>query len=212
MKTNLRKAVTPAFVLLGFILYSSQYRLTAQQNIVQNGSFEAGWQNNAPIDWGWTYNVSLAWGFSGAADGRNFAEVYGTLFQILPTTPGQEYQVEFALAGNFNVSEPNVVNVLWGGTSVETASWNPAGHTINNLGWVWVDFDVTAHAPTTQISFDNPFVGDGSQRIPKIDAITVEAVGRAPVPDVAASAWLLGFGLLAVVGMRSQICSSRRRV
>jgi hypothetical protein len=201
MKIYLNKIITSTFALLGFVLWLSQCRLTAQQNIVQNGSFENGYQNG-PVDWGWTYIPGLALGFPDAADGSNWADVYGTLFQTLQTTPGQEYQLQFALSGNFNISAPSFADVLWDGVNIGNASWSPAGHNINNMGWVWVDFDVTAPTSSSLLTFENPFVGDGSGRIPRIDAVSVEAV---PEP---AGIWLLCFGLLAFCGLTNR-CRQR---
>jgi hypothetical protein len=180
------KIVAPTFVLFGFIFWLCQCCLAGQQNLVQNGSFEGGY-NKGPVDWGWNYNVGLAEGFQDTADGSDWAEVDGTLYQTIQTTPGQEYQIQFALSGNFNISAPTVVDVLWDGTSVGTVSWSPSGHSINNLGWVWTDFDVTAGTTSSLLTFENPFVGDGSGRIPNIDAVSVESV---PEP---ASVWLFCF-------------------
>jgi len=189
MKTNLRKLVTPAFVLIAAALLLSQSRLSAQQNIVQNGSFDVGWENNSIIDWGYTYNEGLDEGCPDADADGCYAEVYGTLFQDLQTVPGQTYQLQFALSG---ISVPSTLDVLWGGESIGSVSWSPAGHNADNMGWVWFDFDVTASSSSTQLAFDNPFLADGSGRIPDLDAVTVEAV---PEPE---SLWLLGFGLLAI--------------
>jgi hypothetical protein len=193
MKTNFKKKITLSHIFLGLVLWFGQGPLNAQQNIVQNGGFENGWQNDAPTDWGWTYNVGLMEGFPDAAQGSCFAFVYGTIFQDLPTTPGMEYQVQFALAGNYNSSAPNVVDVFWGNEELGTASWIPSGHSIRNMGWEWVDFDVVAVSTNTVLTFEDPFVGDGSGRIPAIDAVSV--VG---IPDEPWTIWLLGLGLLAI--------------
>jgi Protein of unknown function (DUF642) len=140
-------------------------------NIVQNGGFEQG-----GVGWGWTYNFGLWYGFPDAAEGGNYGEVDGTIYQDLATTAGQQYHLQFALAGNFNISSPTTVNVLWGGATVGAVSWSPAGHTVNNLGWVWTDLNLAANSSTTRLTFANPFVGDGSGRIDLVDAISVVAI------------------------------------
>ena len=158
-----------------------------QGNIVENGGFEQG-----DAGWGWTYNYGVWFGFPDAAEGGNFGEVDGTIYQDLAMTPGQQYQLQFALAGNSNISSSEVVNVLWGGNGIGNASWNPAGHNINSMGWVWSDFDVTASSFTTRLTFANPYVGDGSGRIDLVDAISVVAI---PEPS---RLLLLGLGWLAL--------------
>jgi hypothetical protein len=157
-------------------------------NLVQNGGFEQGL-----VDWGWTYNFGVWEGFPDAAEGGNYGQVYGTIYQTLPTVPGQEYQLEFATSGNFNVSSVQVLNALWNGLQVASVSWNPSGHNVNNLGWVWTTVDVTASSSSTLLTFSNPYVGDGSQRIPNIDAISVVAV---PEPS---STVLFGLGGIALL-------------
>jgi hypothetical protein len=117
------------------------------------------------------------------------------MYQDLATTPGQIYHLRFALAGNFNISVPTIADVLWGGVNIGSVTWNPAGHTINNLGWVWGDFDVTALSSSTRLTFSDPFVGDGS-RILRVDAVSVQAV-----PDASETSLLLGVGLFGIFGV-----------
>lgn len=166
---------------VGLLFCSGEGRLVAQENIVRNGSFEGGWQNG-PIGWGWTYNVGLYGETTGAADGRYWADAFGTLYQDLTTIPGGNYHLRFALAGNFNISAPTAAKVLWNGTEIGTANWSPFGHNINNIGWVWEDYDVTAQGSSTRLTFENPFVGDGSGRILRLDGVSVVPV---PVPEPA---------------------------
>jgi hypothetical protein len=145
-------------------------------NLVNNGSFENAFTGWGSTGWGWTYNFGLDFGFPGAADGGNFAEAYGDLFQTIATVPGTQYDFRFALSGNFNISQPQTINILWGGTTIGSVSWSPAGHNVNNLGWVWGDFHVYATSSSTVITLSNPYVGDGSGRIAKIDAVSVAAI------------------------------------
>ena len=164
----------------------------AVPNLVQNGSFESG-----DVGWGWTYNFGIAYGFPGAAAGGNFAEVYGTIYQTLATTPGQTYDVRFALAGNFNIASLTTADIVWGNQDLGTVSWNPSGHNVNNFGWIWADFHVTAISSSTLFTIANPYVGDGSGRIARVDAVSVTAV-----PDASSTAVLLGFGVLGILGTR----------
>jgi hypothetical protein len=167
------------------------YDLTAssQINIVNNGGFEGGW-NNGPVGWQWTYNVGLDEGFSSAAQGGSFAQVYGTLYQDLPTAPGHQYHIEFAMAGNYAVPQQAELDVQWGNTTVGSVTWDPAGHNVNNLGWVWGEFDVVATTTFTWLTFSNPNVG--TENIPDLDAVSVVAV---PEPS---SLSLLCLGIAAI--------------
>ena len=156
-------------------------------NIVSNGGFEQG-----GTGWGWTYNFGVSSGFPSAAEGRNWGEVYGTIYQDLSTLPEQLYHLHFALAGNFNITNLAVVNVLWDGASLGSVSWNPAGHNINNLGWLAVDIDAIAGDSSTRLTFSDPYIGDGSGRIDRIDAISVMAV---PEPSSLALVGLIGLAV-----------------
>src|SRR4051794_39456020 len=100
-------------------------------NLVNNGSFESG-----DTGWGYTYNFGVGYGFPDAADGGNFADVFGNIFQTISTVPGTQYDFRFALAGNLNIIQSQTINALSGNTTLGSVTWNPAGHTINNLGWV----------------------------------------------------------------------------
>lgn len=166
MKTFLALFVSAA---LG-ILSTPSSKAIPYVNLVNNGSFESG-----DVGWGYTYNWGVGSGFS-AADGGNFAEVYGTIFQTISTVPGTQYDFRVALAGNLNISQSQTINVDWGNTTLGSVTWSPAGHTIGNLGWVYGDFHVFATSPNTVITIENPYVGDGSGRIARVDAISVSAV------------------------------------
>ncbi len=139
----------------------------SQTNPIVNGGFES---SGIVSGWQWFYNVGQANGFDSAYEGRNFAEVYGTLSQKIPVTPGQPYLLSFALSGNFNTPEDTVVEVYWAGDNlVKTVSWQPAGHNATNLGWIYVEVPVVGNARTNSLRFSNPHIG--TQRIPKLDAV-----------------------------------------
>ncbi len=192
MKNHIRFAVAVLLATASF-----QPLKAMPINLVQNGGFEQGLTG-----WGYTYNFGVWLGFPGAPDGSNWGEVDGTLYQTLSTMPGQQYDLRFALAGNANISALTVMNVFLGGSLVGTLSWNPAGHNINNLGWIWGDFTVTATDPTTLLTFQNPYVGDGSGRVDLIDAISVTAV-----PECSSTLFLLMTSLLGIKAI--MIVSSR---
>jgi hypothetical protein len=156
-------------------------------NLVQNGSFES--LSLAP----WTASkVGLFLGFGGAADGGNFAGLGGFIYQDLTTTPGQAYDLRFAMAGNINWPGQITMNTVWGDSLVDVTTWNPAGHNIENLGWIYSDIIVVATSSTTRLEFLNP--GQLNQQ-PFLDAVSVTA---APVPDLASTLVLLLASMFAI--------------
>ena len=167
-----------------------------QSSIVYNGNFEGGW-NNGPLGWGWTDSVALT------GDGlNNYAEVFGSLYQDLATSPGQPYSLNFRMAGNYPIMNLAILNVMWGEEMIGTVTWNSAGDDTNDPGWVYAEFDVIASASTTRLTFDNPLA---TNNIPlplwfsKIDDVQVVI---APEPSV----WILG-GVGSVV-----LFATRRRL
>ena len=108
-----------------------------QSSIVYNGNFEGGW-NNGPLGWGWTDSVALT------GDGlNNYAEVFGSLYQDLATSPGQPYSLNFRMAGNYPIMNLAILNVMWGEEMIGTVTWNSAGDDTNDPGWVYAEFDVS---------------------------------------------------------------------
>jgi hypothetical protein len=196
LMTTLRKVIAHLFVLymVGMALLLSESRGNAQGNLVQNGDFNEGLSV-----WGWTYNFGILEGVPYAAEGGDIGLVDGTLFQTLQTTPGQAYQLQFAMAGTPNDPATEVLDVLWGGQSIVNLSWYPAGHSYSSgLGWEWIDIAVTASTSSTVLSFDNPNLGTN----PFLDAVSVKAI---PEPS---TIWLLSFGLFAIFVRRKSLLSS----
>ena len=143
--------------------------LNAQSSIVHNGGFENGTE-------GWTLgNLGMWVNFPDPAEGSIYAEVRTFTYQDLATVPGQTYHLQFAMAGNFNWPAPITMQISWGNDLVATPTWNPAGHTINNLGWIYSDFELLATAPVTRLEFLNP--GQINQS-PMLDTVSV-----IPVPE-----------------------------
>ena len=168
-------------VLLTYCLVAP--RANAQQNIVHNGSFESGFTLSP-----WTTSgTGLFAGFEGAADGLNFADIGGFLYQDLATTPGLTYHLRFAMAGNINWPGLITMETLWGNTIAAETTWNPAGHSINNLGWIYTDIDLAADSSLTRLTFENP---GASNQQPFLDAVSVVVV-----PEPSAMSLLAGLFL-----------------
>ena len=167
-----------------------------QRNLVQNGSFES--LSISP----WVSSGSgLFAGYESAADGRNFANIGGYLYQDLATTSGQTYHLRYAMAGNMNWPGLITMYALWGNDNVATTIWNPAGHNINNLGWIYTDLDLVASTTRTRLIFQNP--GQFNQQ-PFLDAVSVVVV---PEPSSAAllAALLVSLRIATIVNRKSRM-------
>ncbi len=164
-----------ARMLWVLVLSSAVLRVHAQAqgNLVRNGGFEED-VSDWDIGWGWTYNVGIELFWSAAAEGSNNGMVYGTLFQDVPTQPGQPYRLAFAMAGNFNVPDQARMNVHWGDETLGPFTWSPGGRNMNDLGWIPVELEVIATGNPTRLTFENPFVG--TQNVIRLDAVEVTLV------------------------------------
>jgi choice-of-anchor C domain-containing protein len=100
----------------------------------------------------------------------------GTIYQDLPTVPGQTYQLRFAYAGNPEGLVPAIksANVFWDGSQVTSLSFDVTGHSRSNLGWIYYEATVIASSSTTRLRFQSTsptFCGL------TLDDITVTPVG-----------------------------------
>ena len=139
----------------------------AQGNLVQNGTFFNGladWNESSEFG-GWIGNY-VSYAPSGA-----FALIGGGewLEQTLDTTPGQWYDLTFAMAGNPNQDSEVTLDALWGGNVVAISAWNPSGHSYSgdNLGWNYVNINVLATSLNTQLEFE------GVQQVAFVDVVSV---------------------------------------
>jgi len=176
MKRSPNKAI---LVLLSALAVTS---LSAQSSIVLNGGFERGTE-------GWTLgNLGMWVNFPNPAEGSIYAELRTFTYQDLPTVVGQTYHLRFAMAGNANWPGPISMQISWAENVVAATSWNPAGHNIYNLGWIYSDFDLVATAPTPRLGFVN--LGEINQ------SAMIDAVSVVPVPEPSYLA-LLGVAAVA---------------
>jgi choice-of-anchor C domain-containing protein len=102
----------------------------------------------------------------------------GTIYQDIPTQPGQRYRVRFAFAGNPEGGWPKMKSfrVDWDGQAVTTLSFDTTGRTNSNLGWRHHEFIVAASGPISRLRFESltpTFCG------PVLDDITVTPVTAA---------------------------------
>ncbi len=79
----------------------------------------------------------------------------GTIYQDVPTVPGQNYKVRFAYAGNPECGSPTLktANAYWNGVLLTNLSFDVTGHTVTNMGWRYYEQIVTATSTNSRIRF-----------------------------------------------------------
>jgi len=170
----------------------------AQGNLVNNGSFEL---NNSHSGWtlaGGLLNLAGAGSGVQCADGHNAIGLFwqSSIYQDVPTQVGQQYSFSFYMAQLVpDGLNGNVVSLtpIFGSASLRTVSFDGAGKTSQNMGWVKVEYTVTATSDSSRITFFNPgpFIVDS--RWPMIDNVWLTQV---PEPSLAV---LLGLGAVFLV-------------
>ncbi|HEX7861017.1 MAG TPA: choice-of-anchor C family protein [Verrucomicrobiae bacterium] len=164
--------------------------VTLQANLVSNGSFE---QPNA----GGFYRAFLAGETVGAwivesgsvevvgtywqaaqgsqsLDLSGIFEMAGTLYQDVPTVPGQKYKVRFAFAGNPEDQAIKDAKVFWNDNELAHLSVNTAGRSLTDMGWIYYEYEVTAAGTSSRLKFQSltlNFLG------PVIDDVSVTSLG-----------------------------------
>ena len=96
----------------------------------------------------------------------------GAIYQDLPTEPGRTYTLRFALAGNPEVrGEDRIkrVSVDFGDAAVDTLSFDTTGRTLEDMGWGYHSYSVTATSATTRLRFTS--LNELSDTGPAIDDV-----------------------------------------
>lgn len=200
--------------LVGLALAASAGHGFASTNLVTNGSFEANLVPGAFINStqqsisDWTVgvgNVDLVGLLWTAASGVNSVDLNGTkkgeIHQTLTTVVGQNYQLSFELAGNFQ-----------GGTAIKNLSVNigpnglysfdTTGMSAVNMGWIQHSVTFVAVSSATTLSFASNTSGAYG---PVIDNVSVTAV---PEPESFAML-LAGLGMMGMIARRRKAAGPR---
>jgi len=169
-------------------------------NIVLNGNFDANSPaaQTAPVDWTLIPAASGSDFFVGAGpeygaysdpNSANFGAVGSlddTLEQVLPTTPGQGYVLDFFLA-HAETDEANDFSVYWNGTQVLSLV-NEA-----DFGYTEYTFNVTATSSFTTLEF----VGREVPSWYDLDNVSVTSAVPEPTSLLLLGSGLAGIGLAA---------------
>jgi hypothetical protein len=162
----------------------------SRADLVSNGGFESGFT-------GWEVSGNFINTVNSPVHGGDFAaelgtiDPFGSLTQLLATTPGNSYDIDFWLsnAGGTDSTIPNAFNVYWDGTLISAGVDLPAfGYTNYHLE----DFPAGPTPTVLQFAFYN---GPGFFYL---DDVSVSAV---PEPS---TLLLLCSGLLGLVSFRKK--------
>ena len=146
-----------------------------------NGSSFPGWQVIGPD------GVDIHAGEHGAPitnapDGKQSVDLNGNnpsaIRQMIPTTAGSKYKVEYYMSSNPACDPPVVhLNVEWDGGVVQSASF-VTNHHIGNMRWEYHVVTVTASGSSTPLVFRSTSAGGGCG--PEIDAVSVHQLDTTP--------------------------------
>jgi len=117
----------------------------------------------------------------------------GRIYQILDTTPGMEYVVDFALSGNWG-GGPNKTLRVTAGSATQLYTVNTASNRGYSMNWATKQFSFTAAGEFTTLRFASQNKGYWGAAI---DDVTVTAV---PAP-----------GAVALLGLAGVVAGRRRR-
>lgn len=158
-------------------------------NLVSNGGFELPLLLNAYVTYpigsainGWTIESGTAdlvrasyWDpFSGVQSLDLSGTSAGTIYQDVPTVPGQSYYLDFAQAGN-NGGAPIIKTnqVWWNGALLDTVAFNTTGHSANAMGWTNREYVVMATNSTTRLRFVSLANGSSGPALDEISLLPV---------------------------------------
>src|SRR3954469_18587085 len=144
---------------------------SAKAAAINNGSFEAlpigvpyqVFGAGQDLGGGWIVEsgtVEIVRDYWPAAEGHQsidlsgiFEEI-GTIYQDIATAPGRTYKLRFAFAGNpEDPGNDKRMKVFWNEGEVADLTFNTAGRSLQDMGWGYHSYTVTATGSTSRLRF-----------------------------------------------------------
>ncbi len=161
--------------------------LSAPNNLVSNGGFEAPAIAVAFVTLpvltnfsGWVLesgNVDQIFSAWWAAEGVQSVDLNGTtigsIYQDVPTVPGQQYYLRFALAGNPAGLVNKTNTISWNGLVLDTNTFTVTGHSTTSMGWTNHEYLVTATNTTMRIRFASLITGNAGAALDNVTLFPV---------------------------------------
>ncbi len=102
--------------------------------------------------------------------------IAGAIEQTIPTEVGQQYQVTFAFAGNWNLGDAvKDMRVSAGGQSTDFSITEPAGWSQSNMLWEHRSFTFTADSTSTLLRFETLDAGNTGPIVGNIHVVEIPA-------------------------------------
>lgn len=165
------------------------------EQLAIGGSYQAFF-GGQDIGGGWIVengSVELVRDYWTAAEGHQSVDLSGvfedagTIYQDIPTVPGQTYTLRFAFAGNPEDvgGADKRMKVYWNEGELADLTMNTAGRTFTDMGWTYYSYNVTATGTTSRVKFQSltfnflgPVIDDVSLRPYYPASLEVEMVAR----------------------------------
>ena len=100
-------------------------------------------------------------------------DLLGTIYQDVPTIPGQSYKVRFAFAGNPEDQAVKEAKVFWNNTELAHLTVDTAGRSLQDMGWKYYSYTIKATEAVSRLRFEShthTFLG------PVIDDVSIVPV------------------------------------
>jgi len=161
------------------------------RNLLVNGNFEegpeiaTGWfitlENGSAALPGWVVsqgNINVVDSlFYNAAGGKRSLDLNGTMpgaiRQTFKSKKGQKYRLTFALAGNATAGPTMKTLQVSAGGKTKEFTFDTAGKTRNNMGWVSKTWEFTAESDQTTLEFLSLTPGDSGSALDDVVVVAI---------------------------------------